>query len=259
MTSPLDPERVRVYASIMDRISPHLEAGHRIRLSMEGDPCMPYARAEDAPVATVQDVDKMENGVVRFKAVVDGTGEVIYRDTTNLDPRAAWEINPADMDLYRASVYGNDGQKSQASDSSSSHELIATDGNPVFKGMYTDMEHMKGDISDLRNEVDEFRKTMASTIRMIAGDVLRTYRGQQTEFVSRFADRYDEVYASAGEELDRTESPQAKHQTEKWSFQSTTDEHYDPELADLSSQRPEPVHYQGSSAIRESPSLTDED
>ena len=208
---------------------------------MEGDPCGTYADVEEAPVATVKEVERLENGVMRFRAVVDHTGEIISRDTANLDPQAAWEINPKDMDLFRASI-----ERDSKSVASGSSGLINADGAEAFRGIQMDVERLQGEVQALRNENAEFRNTMTSTVRMIAGDVLRAYRGQPAEFASRFVDRYDEAYASSRDQGRGMDVPETMHQTEKWDFQGASEE-------------PEAVRYTGGGHLRESPVLTDDE
>ena len=67
----LAPDRIETLGRIMSRYGDHLRVNDKIRIGVEGDPCNAYRSVEDAPCATVIDVERRDDGFVKFKARFD--------------------------------------------------------------------------------------------------------------------------------------------------------------------------------------------
>lgn len=109
MTDVWDPARVRTVGEILSRVGPHVQAGCRVRLGMEGDPCAHYRSVDSAPVGTVMSVDRNEDtGLIRYDIRIDARdGEEEYevvRDNRNIDPRLLWEVLPSYVPTFRGQM-----------------------------------------------------------------------------------------------------------------------------------------------------------
>jgi hypothetical protein len=168
-----DPERLKTVGSIMNRYSEHLAPGHRIRLGLEGDPCNPY-RGDSAPVAVVKDVDRKEGNKVTFRAVVESTGEVLTLNNSDVSADKTWEIHPDYIETFRGHIMGD----------SESEEITA------LKTKVTELETI---VTNMKAEFrgSDLRETLATTVRELAGDMMRMSQGQPMEFVKQYVDRYD--------------------------------------------------------------------
>lgn len=91
--------------------------------------------------------------------------------------------------------------------------------------MSTMDERLRAHRDEMKHEISltdsDFQHTVASAIRMIAGDVLRLSRGEPVEFADQYADRYD--LAVTDREF-RSTSPTTKrddkYQGEKYDFEN---------------------------------------
>lgn len=210
-----DPERVGLVGSILTRYSTHLAAGHRIRMGLEGDPCSTYRSASEAPCATVLDVQREPTGMVRFRAQLDGSGAVVELDNRNVSPDRVWEIDPAFLDTFRGVVARARGDDDPDDD--------APRADPIaeFRGAVDDeLSSMRARVETLEQTGRELRETVASAVRELAGDLMRSARGEEPVFAGAYADRYDDV---ARRDDDAREEPPAdvgeRHQSEKSDFE----------------------------------------
>lgn len=242
MTSPWDPERLRIVGSVMTRYSEHLAPGHRIRLGMEGDPCADtYRAADDAPAATVLEVIK-RGDTVEFTARRDDTGETIHRNNTSVAPNDLWEIHPDFVDAYRAHVNRADEEEDE--------DRYTGGGAAELKELQRRVETLesvrdeyRSSSTSLSSQFEEaeatnraFRETMASTVRALAGDLMRAARGETIEFAHQYADRYDLAIAERAsyrgakeeEEEDAGEREARNYQGEKYAFEESSQLSDDP-------------------------------
>ena len=194
MAEAWDPERLRIVGSVLTRYSEHLAPGHRIRLGMEGDPCTVYRSAEDAPGATVLDVTR-DGDEVRFRAERDDTGEVVERSNRDIAPDKLWEIHPDYLDTFRAHVEaGEDDDPPYAGDALARKvDDLATrlESLESVRDEYRSADTLSSKFEEAEAANRAFRETMASTVRALAGDLMRTARGEGIEFAHQYADRYD--------------------------------------------------------------------
>ena len=164
-----------VYASVCWHQPPTagLEPGDRIRLGIEGDPECPYRGEADTPTATVVDVDRSDTDKVGIRATLDGGRGTLELDDQETNALWVWEI--ADEDAFRG--------------------RLATDTSPQQEDRYRSamdrLDELEIAVREQKEVETQFRATMASTVRELAGDILRTVQGQQAEFAHRYADRYD--------------------------------------------------------------------
>lgn len=200
-----DPERLRIVGSILNRYSAHIAPGHRIRLGMEGDPCNVYRSGESAPRATVLDVRRDANGLVQFRAKLDDSDTVIDLDNRTVSADRIWEIDPEYLEIFRGHVSNEGAPPSPVT--SMQHTLDASlggerDMTSQQQGESTEMvayrssvEHQLTRLGEQMEHIESsnrtFRETMASTVRALAGDLLRTSHGAPIEFAHQYADRYD--------------------------------------------------------------------
>lgn len=258
MASIWDPERLRIAGDILSRYSEHLAPGHRIRLTMEGDPCVPpsYRSSEgNERVATVSRVSRREDGFVEFDAIVDESQEVLHLDNRNVDPMKLWEINPDDMDAFRASIGLNDDESDDddakyAAARKQDDERYGRLANEIedLRVEISEMSKLRSEIDELRRDASEFKNTFTDSLRMLSGDVLKAKRGEDVDFAGQFADRYDEAH------LDPPVTSTSK-QSEKYDFEFS--EESASEIVE-----PTPVRFRASSStgdLRESDMLTDEE
>ena len=184
-----EPERMQVVGSILERVSPHIVEGVRIRRGMEGDPCNIYRGPSESPSGTVTHVDHKEDGVVQFDVKMDNTGDIVRMDNVNIHPSNLWEIHPDFIPEFRDRLLSLSGDNQE-----SSPEPPSTSALEEYRGATErKFEDVKNDIQRITDNEQEFRSTTASTLRYIAADIVRLSRGEPLEFASKYTDRYDEV------------------------------------------------------------------
>jgi hypothetical protein len=221
-----DPERLRIVGSVMNRYAEHLAVGHRVRLDMEGDPCSRYRSPSDAPVGSVVDVQREPDGLVRFRVRLDGSGDEVRLDNRSVDN--VWEIDPDGLDAYRATVERAadalddedapsppppDLSRHERAPSPVGHSPPRDDGvERAFRSSVENhFERLERKLEEQHNthrhaleEFDTsnraFRETMASTVRALAGDLMRAASGTPIEFAHQYADRYDLAIAEKASE-----------------------------------------------------------
>lgn len=226
-----DPERLRIVGSVLSRYSAHLAPGHRIRLGMEGDPCSTYRSADDAPRATVVDVRREPNGEVHFRAQIDGSDGMLELDNLTVAPGRLWEIDPDYLEEFRgyvqaqrssptgslagslddslAEVEDADGEAQENPSRGMDDEPRAhtpppsaeEEQQPRYAGANDELEYrssidthfdrLERQMEDIDATNRTFRETMASTVRALAGDLMRAAQGTPIEFAHQYADRYD--------------------------------------------------------------------
>lgn len=218
-----DPERLATVGSILTRYAAHLQPGHRIRLGIEGDPCNTF-RGADAPCATVMDVDRQPNGVVHFRARLDGSRGVVELDNTNV--HSVWEIAPDYLETFRGSV--DEAEEYRGVDRV---DALVERIDALEERVRDSRESLEGKIRDsresLEDDVRESRKVLASTTREIAEDVMRAARGESVEFSPTYVDRYDEALSDRASEAFRGESKGRGVQASKRSIQEKEDFDYE--------------------------------
>lgn len=255
-----DPERIRIVGSVLERYSTHLAPGHRIRCGMEGDECAVYRSAAEAPCATVTEVFREPNGYVKFRAQMDGTGATVDFDNRNIAPGSIWEIEPEYLETFRGhvehtleggkaptTVSDDDGesaierlfaQRKEAEEQEDTHAnegeenthrgTTTTEFEAYRSSMQSEMEErfraqevmLRSEFGAKDNSDDDFKTTMAETVRMLAGDLLRLSRGEQPQFADRYVDRYDLALTerSGSQNNFRGEKKKDKFQGEKHDF-----------------------------------------
>ena len=182
MTNIWDADRLAKIGYIMDQYSPHLQNGDTIRLGHEGDPCSIYRSAEDAPSGKVEGIQREDDGTIRFRAVLEN-GTSVDLDNRNIASDRIWEVHPEFSHEFSQRVFkGNDNDPQKGLD-----EKIR---EIEFRG--TDME-----------------QTIAESIRQLAGDMMRLYRGESPVFSEKFADRYD-MAMHAQSDYKGTSSPRSR-------------------------------------------------
>ena len=244
MAEAWDPERLRIVGSVLTRYSEHLAPGHRIRLGMEGDPCAVYRSAEDAPGATVLDVTR-DGDEVRFRAERDDTGEVVERSNRDIAPDKLWEIHPDYLETFRAHVEAEEDDPPYAGDALARKVDDLSTRLASLEESVRD-EYRSAETSDLSSKFEEaeaanraFRETMASTVRALAGDLMRTARGEGIEFAHQYADRYDLAVAEKatssyrGDKREEEEEEDADERFQGEEYESVADLRESAELSDV--------------------------
>ena len=226
-----DPERLANVGSVLARYGAHLAPGHRVRLGMEGDPCTPYRAAEEAPCATVLDVQRDPGtGHVRFRAQLDGSPAVVELDNRSVAPDRLWEIAPDYLETFRGHVAGEEGA-GEAPEEAESAEAEAADAAPApEEALAAYRSAVDGELADFRGrlaEVEErergLREDLAMLARELSGDLMRAARGEGTEFAQRYADRYDLALAERASDY-RAAQDRAGRQREKYDFDGPAEE-----------------------------------
>ena len=196
----LDPERLLKIGSVLSRYAMKLAPGHRIRMGMEGDPCTPYRAAEEAPSGTVVDVERGRDGAVRFRVELDGSHAILDLDNRNVAADRIWEIEPAYLETFRGHGEGSDetagGAEETAERDAGPHEEprrvetsnISHEDLGAYRGAISRIEQQ---LLDMEASNHTFRETMASTVRALASDLVRTSQGVPCEFADQYVDRYD--------------------------------------------------------------------
>jgi hypothetical protein len=241
----LQPKRLETLDLIMSLYGKYLEPDDKIRIGVEGDPCTRFRSVDDSPCATVEEVlERREDGFLRFRAVMGGSGKTCEFTNRSFDPESVWELHPDSVDSFSSRVNGFRGTSSYRSvpypqidelkdkvkDMEDKIALITRDvserlttleeaqqNNSSFRGS----ESAEGEIHGLKESEKVFRETMASTIRALAGDTLRVSKGEPVEFAHQYVDRYDLALEDRATSSDyRGASPKRKgvNQEEKWNF-----------------------------------------
>lgn len=230
-----DSERLQNVGWIMSRYSDHVMNGDVIRRGIEGDPCNTYRGSEDVPHGTVTRVERNDDGFVRFWATMDD-GEEMEFDNRNIAPNRVWEIHPDHIDSFRSRVLGESGRGGVVIDSEP--EEIHRGDDEFRSSMETHVVTLDERLKRMENAESELERTIASAVRHLAGDLMRTYRGEQPEFALRYADRYDLALQQGGDEEYRGEreekSEKKSHQEEKYTFGEVSPVGYRGELRESS-------------------------
>lgn len=194
MVDYLDPDRLKTLNTIMTQYGSHIVPGNRIRLSVEGDPCTPYRSASDAPTAVVQDILEQSSKLTRFTARLDGSGSVQEYSTLSYDPKHVWELHPDEIDAFTERVF-----RGETESAPEAIEAKLSDVEEKFTKMMSVISERLAKLEDsetyesFRGGDQDYRQTMASTIRALAGDIMRCRNGESLEFVHKYVDRYDDA------------------------------------------------------------------
>lgn len=248
----LQPRRLETLERIMSLYGKHLEANDKIRIGVEGDPCSRFRSMDDAPSATVDKIlERRDDGFVRFRAVMDVSGEAYEFTNRSFDPDTVWELHPNLVEEFSARVrgeYRGDPTSSRALEEKidSLADKLSVITKEISERIATleenNQEYRGGDdVGELKESEKAFRETMASTIRALAGDTLRLARGEPVEFAHQYVDRYDMALEDRASSMYRSSSSppsKRKHdrqQEEKWSFDAYRNgESITPEVEDVS-------------------------
>jgi hypothetical protein len=181
-----------------------------------------------AKSATVTRLSRNDDGTVSFTAVLDDTGDKIDLDNRNVSPDKVWEIHPDFVETFRNRVTG-------VNDETHSEDVNESFDDDFRSSFQNHVESLDERLKRMETAESELERTIASAVRELAGDLMRTYRGEEPEFAYRYADRYDLALtkSSLGHENDKNnatdfrggeskksknyESPK-RHQDEKYSF-----------------------------------------
>ena len=228
-------ERLQNVGWILSRYSDYVMQGDVIRRGIEGDPCNTY-RGSDVPYGTVSRVEREDGGLVRFWATMDD-GEEMEFDNQNIAPNRVWEIHPDHIGSFRDRVLG---ESARGGVVIHEEEETTDRGDEEFRSsMETHVVTLDERLKRMENAESELERTIASAVRHLAGDLMRTYRGEQPEFSLRYADRYDlalqqrdddDEYRGEGAERPEKKSRQA----EKYTFDDVPPLGYKGELRESS-------------------------
>lgn len=208
----LEPRRLEVLHKVMSLYGAHLQVGDRVRVGIEGDPLSPFRSAEDAPAVTVTSIEERhDDGLLRFRGRVEGSGSEIELTNRSFDPKGVWEVHPESLDAFAERVASYRGAAAPVEAAAEPDGRIADrlDGlAQQVDALGERVSRMAADLSERVANVEEtsaryqgvdaaagdraFRETMASTVRALAGDVMRLARNEPIEFAHNYADRYDD-------------------------------------------------------------------
>lgn len=224
-----DPERIRVVGKLFRSYSPYLAPNLRVSVGVEGDPCAQY-RGEQ-PCATVLEVHRDPDGYVRFRAKLDGSGEEVELDNRNI--ARPWEVARDDVDNFRAHVAHVQAEEADVvAEHGALHGVPDRHGGgapapapaePAFAGQARVQEELTEYRAAMTSRFDAFAhqleamedrlgglveakvhdlgSTTASTLRALAGDVIRSSQGMDLQFASHYADRYDDALFRRADEF----------------------------------------------------------
>lgn len=206
-----NPQRVEVIGSVLERYSPHIAEGHRLRVGMEGDPCTPYKGANEAPIGTIMNLTRSDDGSVKFSLQIDGTEDVLELDNQSVHPERIWEIDPAYLQQFRGAI---------------DHDEDPPVSNTIDEKYRGQIENRFSLLTDQVGHIEElnsdFRASTTSTLRYLASDLLKLAKGEHIEFAQHYADRYDMAVEERSEEGYQGVSKESKvpcqHQYVKWKF-----------------------------------------
>jgi hypothetical protein len=210
-----DPERLATVGWIMNRYSDFLGPGDRVRIGQEGDPCSTYRSSDDAPSARVEHVEREVDGTVRFRAVMEGSGAVVNLDNRNIASDRIWEIHPSQVEEFRGRVENERTHRGTDGDDVEEHaqehtEEVATESrdgeDDNLERLFTS-DGLETRVREMEFRGTEIEKTIGASIRELAEDMMRMYRGDAPCFSIKFADKYDlalntEVSYQGSHELD---------------------------------------------------------
>ena len=224
-----DADRLENIGHILDRYSSSMATGDRVRLGMDGDPLSPYASAEDAPVGTVTEVHRDDaTGAVRFRAVLDGSGEAVDLDNQSIAPDRLWEIAPgAPLDVYRGRVNAALADGADAAADGEAREARAMD-EERYRAVQDEVARVDDRVGSLENAVgalgdrlvamDERLRAIGSDMsegfRHASQDLINVSRGEAAEFAPRFVDRYDAATVVDGARAAESPPHDARHDFE---------------------------------------------
>jgi hypothetical protein len=198
-----DPERLDAVGRIMTGWSSNLHNRAKIRFGIEGDSCYPFRSIDDAPVATVHDLKRDVKGLVTFRAVTD-TGESFLRNSTSVHPEEVWEIYPPYIDTYKQFMEDPRSFEMENTFRSSIDDLSTrlTSLENIEERLSNMEEKYRATSENRDNDEDLFRKTVASSIRALAGDIVRAQQGESVEFAPHMVDRYDKTMLKKSDDDD---------------------------------------------------------
>lgn len=198
-----EPERVANAGAIMQAYSPFLQVGTRIRRGQEGDPCTAYRAADEAPVGTIESIEREDDGYVSFKLKMDD-GEV--KELDNRSVERTWEVDPAFLSTFRGIVANQLAVKSPPSQTN--QEEVVTigvkgasdiDSKPLFDEVYRGTLESRFSSFDERLTKQEalnaeFRGSVLESIRALSEDV----KTGKSNFSTALVDGYSEINAFRG-------------------------------------------------------------
>lgn len=241
-----DPDRLHNIGSVLSRYSVHLRKDDRIVLGMQGDPCNKYRSAEEAPRGTVLDVRRESNGEVHFSAQLEGSDAVVHLNNRNVSPEALWEIDPEYLDTFRARIEqgdedddepayeGNDDEEEASAPQTYAGAPDEVEYRSSVETQFGRLEQQLQSIQTNQQQILEenrvFSETTASTIRALAGDLMRASKGDDIQFAQNYIDRYDVVIAERASSASPTPdgfraAHYNAHQSEKYDFEEEESPH----------------------------------
>ena len=223
-----DPERLRVVGKLFRSYGPYISPGIRIRTGVEGDPC---AYRGEQSCGTVLEVHRESDGYMRFRARLDDSNDEIELDNRNISK--PWEVAPDGVDDFRAHVVRvqaeEAGVAAEHGDDRHGDPVDSTvrdrHADPEFSqyraAMTSKLDALEQQISAMEERMEErvhrLGETTASTVRALAGDLIRSSQGMDMQFATNYADRYDDALFRRAEEYrgQRTSEDRHSHQGEK--------------------------------------------
>lgn len=232
-------ERISNIGWILSRYSEHIQEGDRIRMGIEGDECGVYRGTDDPPAGIVTSVTRDDTGLVKMNVRLETTGDEIELDNRNISPDKVWEVHPSFIDTFRGRIEGRNEEEKEPQQEEEEHapREHENDGDlGEFRSVVeTKVESLGERLQRMETAENELERTIASAVRELAGDLMRTYRGEEPEFAFRYADRYDLALTkskSDNEEVTSledfrgsikkmSEPKRNSHQSEKYAFEAT--------------------------------------
>ena len=184
-----DGERISNIGWILSRYSEHVQEGDRVRMGIEGDPCSTYRGIDGASAGTVDRVRRDDYGFVQLTVTLD-SGKEVELDNRNIAPAKVWEIHPDFVNVFRGRVQKSNGD-GEEHDGEEHNDDTYGDTHDFRSAVETQVETLGERLKRMENAGTELERTIASAVRELAGDLMRTYRGEEPEFSFRYADRYD--------------------------------------------------------------------
>lgn len=207
-------ERLQTIGEVLNRYSHHLRTGDRIRTYMEGDPCSQYRNAHDAPCGTVLQVSR-DGAVVTFVAEMDDGGTRTFNNVS-VAPHELWEIDPEYLNTFRGNVLENMRQK-ETVEPDPEEEPVEPVEDPDPPPPYvpsrsdpsenpSDYRRIAGESVDTVRDLEErfrradddnrsFRETIASAVRHLAHDIMRSSNGDTLQFAPNYCERFHSTLA----------------------------------------------------------------
>lgn len=221
-----DSERISNIGWILSRYSEHIQNGDRIRMGIEGDPCGAYRGEDEAPCGTVTSVTRSDDGFVQFNMRLDTSGEEVSLDNRNVAPEKVWEVHPDFVETFRGRVHGPDEDDGDAEEPSEKEEEHEEPSDDFRSAVETRVESLGERLQRMETVGSELERTIASAVRELCGDLMRTYRGETPDFSFQYADRYDLALAKRDDDAPtddfrgavKKKSTTTNKQSEKFSF-----------------------------------------